>query len=150
VKLKLFLLIAMCMPSSAAEFQVPPGKRITTVSPLDCKAISSTLVSEKDGKFQTQTNKGTDHLTIKRSGKTLLITAHHDNSGLSPDTDIYQITAESRDYLSAVQHTKLLPVVHGLVINKRLGTAIWTESDPEFIFVSEQPSSDIIVLDCNN
>jgi hypothetical protein len=134
----------------AAEFPAPQPKRINVTGHLDCVGIVSTVVMEKGGKFIAEVDKSTDHLAIKRVGKSLEVTALHTPPDKKPQTDVYQITADTRDYLSAVQHPGMLPTVHGIVINKRLGTAIWTESDAEFVLVSEQPNSDTVVLACSD
>lgn len=63
---------------------------------------------------------------------------------------MYTITAETVDFISAVQGIKMLAVVHGLVINKRLSSAVWTESDSTFAAVSDYPMSSIVFLHCVN
>ena len=70
--------------------------------------------------------------------------------GCQEESDFYTVTRETVDFVSAVQSVKELPVVHGLVINKRLGTAVWTESDSTFMFVSDYPVSTDVYLNCIN
>ena len=117
---------------------------------VDCHAIASTLISEHGGNVETETTAGTDHLTIVRVGNTLQVTAHHDSAQVADDADVYRITSETVDFISAVQGLKPLPVVHGLVMNKRLGSAVWTESDSTFVLVSDYPSSSSVFLHCTN
>jgi hypothetical protein len=151
---KLGILLVACLGTTLAicgEYPAPVPRRIEATGNMDCLGILSSMVSEKNGEFVTDVHKSTDHLTIRRVKNNLEVTAHHTPpASITEESDSYQITADTRDYLSAVQRPKLLPVLHGLVINKRLGTAIWTESDSEFVFVSEQPGSDTVVLACSD
>jgi hypothetical protein len=117
---------------------------------LDCRSIATSFISEKDNQLETKVNVGTDHLGIDRKGRTLRVTALHEGLGVPEETDVYSITAETVDFLSAVQGVKALPVVHGLVINKRLGVAIWNESDATFVLVSDYPVSTDVYLACKN
>ena len=136
--------------SAQATFELPRSRRITLAKPVDCRAIASTFLSEKDGRLEAETKRGTDHLIIIRTGRALEVTTHHEEKSVPEETDVYAITAETVDFVSAVQGTKPLPVVHGLVFNKRLGMAVWSESDSTFFMVSDYPFGSTVFLSCKN
>jgi hypothetical protein len=131
-------------------FGLPPANRITIYKPLECRAIATSFTSETTQHLETEVSTGTDHLTITRKNGRLYVTAHHDRSEISDDSEVYAITSETADFVSAVQGIKMLPVVHGLVINKRLGVAVWTEADSSFVLVSDYPVSTTVFLACRN
>ncbi len=142
---------AAAAQSSSPTFLLPRPHRINLARPLDCHAIASTYIADhRDGRLQVVTSTGTDHLTITQVGPTLRVVAHHQSSEIPEDTDTYRITAETSAYASAVQGIRMLPVVHGLVINKETGTAIWSESDAAEVLVSDQPFATDVYMDCRN
>jgi hypothetical protein len=131
-------------------FPLPPANHVTVDKSLECRSIATSFTSESAKHLETEVSAGTDHLTITRKSGRLSITVHHNKSGDSDDLETYTITSETADFLSAVQGIKMLPVVHGLVINKRLGVAVWTESDSSFVMVSDYPVSTTVFLACRN
>jgi hypothetical protein len=135
---------------STMTYPLPKPQKVSLTRPLDCRAAATSFISEKGGQLTAESSVGTDHLTIVRSGSKLNVTAHHEGSTLADDVDVYTITAETVDFLSAVQAVKMIPVVHGFVINKRLGSAVWSESDATFVLVSDYPVSSSVFLHCSN
>jgi hypothetical protein len=133
-------------------FALPKPQPVLLSKPMDCRALATTFVSEKAGHLEAETSVGTDHLTIVRVAQMLKITSHHTKVGKDDqeDVDFYSIRSETVDFVSAVQATRQLPVVHGLVINKRLGSAVWSESDSTFVLVSDYPMSTTVFLNCTN
>jgi hypothetical protein len=130
-------------------FRLPPANRITIYKALECRAIATSFTSETTQHLETEVSTGTDHLSINRKNGKLYVTVHHDKSGDSDDSETYTITSETADFVSAVQGIKMLPVVHGLVVNKRLGVAVWTEADSSFV-LSNYPVSTTVFLACRN
>ncbi len=135
---------------SNQTFLLPPSHKLSVAKLMDCTAVATEFMSEKNGHIETETSVGNDRLSIFRAGNKLHVVAHHEATRLKDDEDIYTITAETADFLSANQAVKMIPVVHGLVINKRLGSAIWTESDSTFVLVSDYPMSSSVFLNCKN
>ena len=131
-------------------YPLPPAQKISFSKPVDCRAVATEFMSEKQGAIVTETSVGTDHLSIRRLGRRLHVVAHHEATHLKDDYEIYNISSETADFLSANQAAKMIPVVHGIVINKRLGSAVWTESDSTFILVSDYPMSSSVFLNCKN
>lgn len=106
------------------------------------------MLSESKGQVVIEAAVGTDHIEVKKVGRYLRLLVHHEHA--VDETERYNITAETPYYLSAIQAPMPLPGVRGLVINKRLGSAIWTLTDSEFAFVSEFPDSTSVLLECKN
>jgi hypothetical protein len=136
--------------TSKSTYSLPQPQKVSLARPVDCRPVATSFMSEKGGQLTLESSVGTDHLTIVRSGSKLKVTAHHENSSIADDVDVYTITAETVDFLSAVQAVKMIPVVHGFVINKRLGSAVWSESDATFVLVSDYPVSSSVFLRCSN
>jgi hypothetical protein len=109
----------------------------------------ATFISERNGKVEAETSAGADHLTVVRSGKFLRVT-YRDGTQIGGPTDVYTITAETVDFVSAVQGMRTLPAVHSLVINKRMGSAVWTESDSAPVLGSKYPTASSVFLHCVN
>jgi hypothetical protein len=131
-------------------FPLPAPHKINVTRPLDCRAIAGTSIGERNGQLEAEASKGTDHFEVIRTGRFLRVTALHDATQIGQETDLYMITAETADFLSAVQGVKVLPVIHGLVINKRLGSAVWSESDSALILASDYPFAASVFLNCTN
>lgn len=146
------LLFVPCrlLNGAVAFYPLPAPKKVSLSKPIDCRAIATTTMSENKGQLEVETGPGKDHLTIVRTGHTLRVTAHHDSTQYPDDEDTYTITSETVDFVSAVEGIKMLPVVHGFVMNKRLGTAVWSESDSTFALVNDNPFTNSVFMRCSN
>jgi len=107
-------------------------------------------LARRTGIWRRKPAQGKTYFTVVRAGHFLRVTAHHDVTQTGEETDLYTITGDSQDFISAVQGVKLLPVIHGLVINKRLGSAVWNESDSALILASDYPFTASVFLNCTN
>ena len=145
-------MISTSAPGAPAPqtFPLPAQHRVKLTKSLDCRAIAGTSIGEKNGHLEAEASPGRDHFTVIRTGRFLRVTAHHDVTQTGEETDLYLITGDTKDFISAVQGVKVFPVVHGLVINKRLGSAVWSESDAALILASDYPFSASVFLNCTN
>lgn len=146
------LMISTSAPAAAPPqtFALPTQHRVKLTKPLDCRAIAGTSIGEKNGHLEAEASPGKDHFTVVRAGHFLRVTAHHDVTQTGEETDLYAITGDTQDFIYAVQGVKLLPVIHGFVINKRLGSAVWSESDSALILASDYPLTASVFLNCTN